>query len=507
MREQGIERVVIVGGGTAGWLAAALLIKAFGPRLTIRLVESEQIGIVGVGEATIPQIRLIHGFLGVDEDALLAASRGTIKLGIEFNDWLRPGHSYLHAFGEIGSSLGPLPFQHYWLRGRAGGHASDLWAYSLNAEAARLQRFERHQGPVRQPPGELRYAYHFDAGLFGQFLRGYAEPRGVRRTEGKVAQVHLRGEDGFIESVQLEDGSRIEGDLFLDCTGFRSLLLGAALGVGYEDWSGWLPCNRAVTVPCARTEPLRPYTQSNARPAGWQWRIPLQHRTGNGHVYCSQFMGEDEATALLLAHLDGAALGEPRALRFTSGIRRQLWARNCIAVGLASGFVEPLESTAIHIIQSTVSRLLSLWPDRHCDAALRDEFNRQARFEFESVRDFLVLHYRMTERRDTPFWRHCAELPLPPRLQHKLEIFRASGQVFRVHEELFTEGSWLQVMLGQGVMPQHWHPLADALGATQLEEFLKNLRLLVERSVANLPGHAEFVARHCLARDPSTAPG
>ncbi len=499
MTDPRIKRIVIVGGGTAGWMAAAMLAKALGPRVAIELVESEEIGIVGVGEATIPQIRLVNGFLGLDEDEVLRAAQGTIKLGIQFNDWLRPGHSYLHAFGEIGMALGPLTFQHYWLRHRAAGANPDLWAYSLNAEAARGNRFQRNTGPVRTPPGELRYAYHFDAGLYGRFLRRYAEQRGVLRTEGKVVQVHLRPEDGFIDSVQMENGERIAGDLFLDCSGFRSLLLGSALGVRFEDWSGWLPCNRAVAIACARTAPLLPITQSNARPAGWQWRIPLQHRTGNGHVYCSDFMGEDEATALLLANLDGEAIGSPRALRFTSGMRARLWQRNCVAVGLASGFVEPLESTAIHLIQSTIGRLLSLFPDRHCEVALQEEFNRQARFEFESVRDFLLLHYQSTERRDSPFWRHCAELPATPRLQEKIDIFRASGQIFRVHEELFTEGSWLQVMLGQGIAPRRYHPLADELPEDQLDAFLGNLRTLVERAVAALPDHGEFVARHCRA--------
>lgn len=498
MGDSRIRNVVIVGGGTAGWLAASTLSKALGNQVSIRLVESEEIGIVGVGEATIPQIRLVNSFLGVEEDAVLAASQGTIKLGIQFNDWLRKGHSYLHAFGEIGMSLGPLPFQHYWLRQRMQGGAPELWDWSLNAEAARGNRFQR-DAAGKTPLGELRYAYHFDAGLYGQFLRRYAEARGVRRTEGKVLQVHLRSDDGFIESVQLDSGERIAGDLFIDCSGFRSLLLGDALGVAFEDWNEWLPCNRAVTIACERTEPLAPYTQSNARPAGWQWRIPLQHRTGNGHVYCDRFMGEDEATALLLANLDGAALGQPRTLRFSSGMRQRLWERNCIAVGLASGFVEPLESTAIHIIQSTISRLLSLFPDRHCDVALRDEFNRQARFEFESVRDFLVLHYQATERDDTPFWRHCAQLPTPSRLQQKRDIFRASGQIFRVHEELFTEGSWLQVMLGQGIAPTRYHPLADAISPEQLSQFLAQLRTLVTRSAATMPIHAEFVATHCAA--------
>lgn len=502
---QEIRSVVIVGGGTAGWLAAAILAKALGSRVSIHLIESEEIGIVGVGEATIPQIRLVNSFLGLDEDEVLRAAQGTIKLGIQFNDWLRPGHSYLHAFGEIGTPLGPLPFQHYWLRRRALGPSPDLWAYSFNTAAALQHRFARNPNPAPQPPGELRYAYHFDAGLYGQFLRRYAEGRGVRRREGKVLQVHLRAEDGFIESVELESGERIGGDLFVDCSGFRSLLLGGALGVGFDDWSRWLPCNRAVAIGCERVEPLLPYTQSNARPAGWQWRIPLQHRTGNGHVYCGEFMSEDEATALLLANLDGAALGEPRVLRFTSGIRQRPWERNCVAVGLASGFVEPLESTAIHLIQSSLSRLLSLWPDRYCSEPLRAEFNRQTRFEYESVRDFLVLHYRASERRDSAFWRHCVDLPLPDRLREKIEIFRASAQVFRVHEELFTEGSWLQVLLGQGIEPERYHPLADAITSEQLDGFLANLRTLVERQVSLLPTHAQFIDANC--RAPATRIG
>ncbi|MGD9584753.1 MAG: tryptophan halogenase family protein [Lysobacterales bacterium] len=492
-----IQKVVIVGGGTAGWMAAAMLAKALGPQLAIELVESEEIGIVGVGEATIPQIRLVSSFLGLDEDAVLAASQGTIKLGIQFNDWLRPGHSYLHAFGELGMALGPLPFQHYWLRRQTEGPATDLWAYSLNAAAAAAHRFGREADASPNPA--LRYAYHFDAGLYGQFLRRYAEQGGVRRTEGRIVQVHLRPEDGFIDAVQTENGERIAGDLFLDCSGFRSLLLGSALGVAFEDWSGWLPCNRAIAVACARTAPLLPYTQSNARPAGWQWRIPLQHRTGNGHVYCSDFMSEDQASALLLANLDGEAIGSPRSLRFTSGMRARLWERNCVAVGLASGFVEPLESTAIHLIQSSIGRLLSLFPDRHCEPALQEEFNRQARFEYESVRDFLLLHYQATERRDSPFWRHCAELPSTPRLQHKIDIFRASGQIFRVHEELFTEGSWLQVLLGQGIRPSRYHPLADALPKAQLDQFLGHLQTRVAQSIDILPEHSEFVARHCPA--------
>ena len=493
-----IEKVVIIGGGTAGWMAASMLAKAFGPLLSIELVESEEIGIVGVGEATIPQIRLVNSFLGLNEDEVLVASQGTFKLGIQFNDWLRHGHSYLHAFGELGMPLGPLPFQHYWLRQRAAGKGADLWAYSLNSKAALSHRFARTANPAPTPPGELRYAYHFDAGLYGQYLRRYAEQRGVKRREGKVSEVRLRGEDGFIAAVALESGESLTGDLFLDCTGFRSLLLGQALEVGFDDWSEFLRCDRAIAVPCARREPLLPYTQSSAGTAGWQWRIPLQHRTGNGHVYCSEFMSDDEACAQLLARLDGEALAEPRMLRFRSGMRQRLWERNCVALGLASGFVEPLESTAIHLIQSGVARLLSLFPDRHCDPALAAEFNRQARFEFESVRDLLVLHYRANQRAE-PFWQQVRQTRPSPGLAAKIEVFRASGQIFRVHEELFTEGSWLQVLLGQGIEPLRYHPLADALAQAKLDEFLGNLRTLVETTLAGLPEHGRFVAEHCRA--------
>ncbi|MDZ4115417.1 MAG: tryptophan halogenase family protein [Xanthomonadaceae bacterium] len=499
MSDSRIQSVVIVGGGTAGWMAAAILAKAMGPQLSIRLIESEEIGIVGVGEATIPQIRLINSFLGVDENEVLRASQGTFKLGIEFNDWRRVGDSYLHAFGETGMPLGPLSFHHYWLRSRQAGDKFRLWDYSLNTAAAEARRFGRMDKVGDTPVGGIRYAYHFDAGLYGQFLRRYAEQRGVRRSEGKVVDVHLRAADGFIESVQMDSGERVEGDLFLDCSGFRGLLIEGALKAGFDDWSQWLPCNRAVTVASARVEPMRPYTQSNARPAGWQWRIPLQHRTGNGHVYCSDFMSEDEASALLLANLDGEALAEPRALRFTSGIRNTLWQRNCVALGLASGFVEPLESTAIHLVQSCINRLLTLFPDRHCDVALRDEFNRQTRYEFESVRDFLVLHYKATERDDTPFWRHCAQLPLPDRAARKVALFRASGQIVRENDELFTEGSWLQVMLGQGIVPQRYHPSADAISGAQLDGFLRGIRSTVVQAAAMLPGHSEYVAGHCRA--------
>ena len=499
MTDLRIRRVVIVGGGTAGWMTAAVFSRAMGEALDIRVVESDAIGTVGVGESTIPQIRNVNHFLGIDEDAMLRATRGTFKLAIQYNDWVRPGHSYFHAFGDVGLALGPLPFQQYWLRRRAESGAEDLSTYSLNATAAQACRMARIEKVGTSPMAGIKYAFQFDATLFGRMLRTYAERRGVRRTEGKVVDVRLRGEDGFIEAVVLEGGASIEGDLFIDCSGFRGLLIEGALKSGFEDWREWLACDRALAIGSAPASPMPPYTQANARPAGWQWRIPLQHRTGNGHVYCSDFMSEDEAAAILLGSLDGEPLGDPRPLRFASGVRRQIWLRNCVAIGLAAGFLEPLESTAIHLIQSGISRLLSLFPDRGFDAAIIEEYNRNTRREYEQVRDFLVLHYRTTERRDTPFWRRCAALPPPDGLRHKMEIFEATGQIFREGEELFTEHSWLQVMVGQGILPRRHHPLADNLRREKLEEFLGNIRGLIGGAVGQMSSHERFIAEHCAA--------
>ena len=499
MSDLRVKRVVIVGGGTAGWMAAAVFSRAMGESLDIHLVESDAIGTVGVGESTIPQIRNVNHFLGIDEDAMLRATSGTFKLAIQYNDWVRPGHSYLHAFGDVGLPVGPLPFQHYWLRRRAESGADDLATYSLNANTAQACRMARIEKVGSSPMTGIKYAFQFDATLYGRMLRAYAQGRGVKRTEGKIVDVRLRGEDGFIEAVVLEGGARVAGDLFIDCSGFRGLLIEGALKSGFEDWREWLACDRALAVGSAPASPMRPYTQANARPAGWQWLIPLQHRTGNGHVYCSEFMSDDEAAAILLGSLDGEPLGDPRQLRFTSGVRRQIWSRNCVAVGLSAGFLEPLESTAIHLIQSGISRLLSLFPDRGFDGAVIDEYNRNARREYEQVRDFLVLHYRTVERRDTPFWRRCAALPAPDGLRHKMEIFAATGQIFRDGEELFTEHSWLQVMVGQGILPRRHHPLADSLPREKLDEFLSSIRALIRGAVEQMSSHERFIAEHCAA--------
>ena len=499
MSDLRIRRVVIVGGGTAGWMTAAVFTRAMGESLDIHVVESDVIGTVGVGESTIPQIRNVNHFLGIDEDAMLRATSGTFKLAIQYNDWVRPGHSYMHAFGDVGLPLGPLPFQQYWLRHRVEFDRADLAPYSLNATAAQACRMARIEKVGGSPMAGIKYAFQFDATLFGRMLRTYAERRGVQRTEGKVVDVRLRGEDGFIEAVTLEGGPRIEGDLFIDCSGFRALLIGGALKSGFEDWRQWLACDRAFAVGSAPASPVRPYTQANARPAGWQWRIPLQHRTGNGHVYCSELMSDDEAAAILLGSLDGEPLGDPRPLQFTSGVRKQIWSRNCVAIGLAAGFLEPLESTAIHLAQSGISRLLSLFPDRGFDPAIIDEYNRNTRREYEQVRDFLVLHYRTTDRRDTPFWRRCVALPPPDGLRHKMEIFNATGQIFRDGEELFTEHSWLQVMVGQGILPRRHHPLADNLPREKLEEFLGSIRTLIGGAVGKMSSHERFIAEHCAA--------
>ena len=500
MDDQRIRSIVIVGGGTAGWMTAAALSKLLDRKLNIRLIESDEIGIVGVGEATIPQLRLFNATLGIDENEFIRKTEGSFKLGIEFIDWLRPGHAYIHAFGPVGGrDLGLIQFYQYWLKLRQLGEVPEIGEYTFNTIAARKGKFMRSADIQNSPLSNIAYAFHFDASLYARYLRGYSEAKGVVRTEGKIVNTLLRGEDGLIEAVMLDSGERIEGDLFIDCSGFRGLLIEQALNTGYEDWSRWLPCNRALAVPCTSVPEITPYTRSTARTAGWQWRIPLQHRIGNGYVYCSDYISDDEAAATLLANLDGPALADPRPLRFVTGMRKKFWNRNCVAIGLASGFMEPLESTSIHFIQSSIAKLISFFPDRQFNQVDIDEYNRQVQFEFERSRDFIILHYKVNEREGQPFWQRSRDMPIPDTLQHKLDLFRSNGRIYREHEELFTEVSWMQVLLGQGVLPHAYHPMVDLMPEAEIRKFVANVKQVLERSADAMPAHGDFIAKHCAA--------
>ncbi len=500
MEQPEVRKLVIVGGGTAGWITAAAFARLLGGRLQIELVESEAIGTVGVGEATIPQIIRLNAILGIDENEFIRATSGTFKLGIEFVDWGRKGSRYLHTFGDTGMTLGNVAFHHYWRRS-AGSNPDPkgLWDYSLHQMAANEARFGKLDRVGNTSMTGLAYAYHFDASRYALFLRAYAERRGVVRTEGIVESVARDGESGDIQAITLKGGRQVAGDFFIDCTGFRSLLLGDTLGVGYQDWSKWLPCDRALAVPSERLETLVPYTRATARDAGWQWRIPLQHRTGNGHVYSSGFTSDEAAADVLMQGLDTKALDDPRPLRFTTGRRETFWAHNCAAIGLSSGFLEPLESTSIHLIQSHVSRLIQLFPRAGNPQAMREEYNRRCAAEFAQIRDFLILHYHQTAREDSEFWRYCKNMDVPDSLTHKIGLFAASGRIGRDVDDLFRDASWMQVMLGQGIMPADYDPMADQVAPAQLAEFLANVKTLSARAVASLPTHEDYIARHCPA--------
>jgi len=498
--EARLGNIVIVGGGTAGWMAAAALAHAI-PSLSIQLIESEEIGIVGVGEATVPHLRAFNSSLQIDEVEFVRAVRGTFKLGIQFVDWGSLGSRYIHGFGTIGHDYRGLPFHQYWLKLQRGGKARDIGEYSLNTAAAPAGKFMSGATDVPRdsPLSQVAYAYHFDAGLYAQYLRRYAEARGVRRVEGEIVEVTLRSEDGFIESLTLKSGVKIAGELFIDCSGFRGLLIEKALQTGYEDWTHWLPCDRAVAVPSEKTAPATPYTRSTARSAGWQWRIPLQHRTGNGYVYSSVYLSDDEAAATLMANLDGAALSDARVLRFTTGRRRRMWHRNCVALGLASGFLEPLESTSIYLIQSGIARLIQMFPDRHMNAVLQERYNAEAAFEMERIRDFLILHYHATQRRDSEFWRYCGAMSIPEPLVDVIRLFHDSGRFYRNADEMFALTSWVQVMIGQHIVPTAYHPLVDQVSDAELEKLGESVRGVVASCVAVMPAHEQFIARYCQA--------
>lgn len=489
------RRIVIAGGGTAGWMAAAALARTLGQVIDLTLIESDAIGTIGVGESTIPPLVLYNRLLGIGEAEFMRATQATFKLGIMFENWKDVGETYFHSFGATGKDHWSAGFQHFWLHGLNNGQHHSYDDYCLELMAARESKF------AHLPDERMNYAYQLDAALYATFLRRMAEADGARRIEGKIAAVELHGESGNIAALALEDGSRIEGDLFIDCTGFKALLIEGALKAGFDDWRNFLACDSAIAVQTASVRPALPYTRAIAHDAGWQWRIPLQHRQGNGIVYCSRFLDHEVALERLLGSVKGDTLTEPNKIRYITGVRRKQWHRNCVAAGLAGGFLEPLESTAIHLIQRSVLRLIRMLPAGPISPRDVAEFNDQAQVDMEQIRDFLVLHYKVTQRRDSPFWQECADRVIPDSLAQKIELFRETGRVFRKNEELFSENSWTQVMMGQGIVPQSYHPITTKLRRDELDNFLSMLRTGVASTVATLPAHHDYVARYCGAAE------
>lgn len=500
----GIERICILGGGTAGWMSAAAISNKFNALgMHITLIESDQIGTVGVGEATLPHIRFFNRALGIDEASFMKATEATFKLGIEFCDWGRLGDRYIHPFGDYGLPIDGLDFHQFWLKLRQAEGAGRLDDYSYPIRAAERGRFQIPGGDIDRIGSNFGYAYQFDAGLYARFLRSYSESNGVLRKEGRVVDVELDGESGHVTAVKLDDGARVEADLFIDCSGFRGLLIEQTLETGYEDWSEWLPCNRAVAAPCEANGELVPYTRATARTAGWQWRIPLQHRTGNGHVYCSDFISDDEAADQLMSNLEGPALGDPRQLYFTTGRRKKFWNRNVVSIGLSAGFLEPLESTSIHLIQEGITTLIELFPGSHVDPVDVEEYNLRMALNFERVRDFLLLHYVATQRDDSEMWRHFSALTLPDSLQERMTAWLTRGYVLKYEFGVFLPPSWIAVMLGQNLIPAHHDPRISRYGLDDIKERLERIRRETERAVEATPTQIEFLRRHGAATNSS----
>lgn len=493
-----MKKILIVGGGTAGWMAAALFGKLFQGLYDIELVESEAIGTVGVGEATIPAIKKYNELIQLDEPEFMKRTQATFKLGVQFVNWVRDGHSYIHGFGVIGQDWEWLRCHHYWLQANQRGRARDFADYSINTAAALANKFMHARPDMGDSPiGHVAHAFQFDASLYAKYLRSLAEMHGVKRAEGRIVDVEM-AKNGDIASVTLEGDRKIAADFFIDCSGFRGLLIEQTLKTGYEDWSHWLPCDRAMAVPSKRIDPLTPFTRATARAPGWQWRIPLQHRTGNGLVYSSKHIEDDAAEKLLLSNLEGEQLANPNRLRFTSGKRRKMWNRNCLALGLAAGFLEPLESTSIHLVQSAAIRFVRLFPNDATDEATIDEFNRQSDFEWERVRDFIVLHY-WANQRDGPFWEYCRNMELPVTLQRKIDLWRSNGRIFRENDELFSEESWIEVFIGQEIMPKSYDPLVAIKSDAQIEQFLGNIAATISRCVDVMPTQNEYIDKYCPA--------
>ena len=492
-----IKKIIIVGGGSAGWMTAAALAKDLGETCEITLIESEAIGTVGVGEATIPPIRYFNQRLGIDEATFVKETNGSFKLGIEFIDWSRKGHAYFHPFGHYGAEFDSVPFYQYWMREHLNGDPTPIDEYSMGWAASKAGKFAHPSNDRRNVQSRFDYAYHFDATLYAAYLRKYAEARGVTRLEGRVVQAALNPSNGFISSVQMEDGRELDADLFVDCSGFFGLLIEKTLETGYQDWSHWLPCNRAVAAPCEKTSDILPYTKSTAKDAGWQWRIPLQHRTGNGYVYCSEYLEADEAEATLLASLDGTPTADPKHLRFVTGRRNKFWNKNCVAIGLSAGFMEPLESTSLHLIQYGIMRLLALFPDRQMSPLLADEYNALTIAEYERIRDFLILHYTATRREDTEFWRYCKNMSIPDRLTYKIEHFKTHGMVISDERELFHNPSWIAVYLGQDIVPDRAPAMARHRTGIPVQQRMQQIRSAMSEAVAAMPSHEAFIDRYC----------
>jgi tryptophan halogenase len=491
------RRIVIAGGGTAGWMMAAAIVRTLGAAVDLTIVESEAIGTIGVGESTIPPLVNFNRILGIPEPEFMRETQATFKLGILFDNWKLDGDRYFHSFGLSGQDHWSAGFQHFWLHGRARGYPQSYDDYCLELVAGMQGKF------AHLPDNRMNYAYHVDATLYGRYLRKLAEADGAKRIEGKIARVELDGESGDIAALVLEGDRRIEGDFFIDCTGFRGLLIEGALHAGFEDWTHWLPNDSAIALQTKHLGPPQPYTQAIAHDAGWQWRIPLQHRMGSGIVYCSRYLSRETALDRLMSSV-GEPLIDPIYLSFKGGVRRRQWYRNCVAVGLAGGFVEPLEATTVHLIQRAVLRIIRLMPNGRVSERDAAEFNEQQLQDITQIRDFIILHYKATERRDSPFWRHCADMEIPDSLAQKIELFRETGRVFRKNEELFAENSWVQVMMGQGIMPRAYHPIAEKLREDELDKLLTTLRDNVAKTVATLPEHQAYVAQYCGAASPQS---
>ncbi|GAA4763469.1 tryptophan 7-halogenase [Stakelama sediminis] len=498
-----VRSIVIVGGGTAGWMAAAAVSRFLnnGQR-QFTLVESDTIGTIGVGEATIPPIVNFNRMLGIEENDFMRATQATFKLGIEFVDWYRRGKRYLHPFGELGHDFEGVAFHQFWSAYRDQADVGAITDYSITAAACYANAYAPAERDPRSPLRQMTHAYHFDATLYAAYLRRRSEVQGVTRVEGRIVDVEQDGESGFVTALLLEDGRRVEGDLFLDCSGFRSLLLGKTLDVAYRDWSRWLPCDRAVALPGERLSPLPPYTRATADSAGWRWRIPLQHRTGNGHVYSSAYMDANMAEQALRDGLETPPAGEARHLGFTTGVRERFWEKNVIALGLSGGFIEPLESTSIHLIQTGISKLFWLFPDRRPSAVERREYNRLMTEQYEYIRDFIVLHYKATARDDTPFWNHVRTMDVPDSLAHKIDLFREKGRVLRYDHDLFGVPSWVAVMLGQHVLPHGHDPLVDSMDPARVQQTMQRMRATLTATAARIPSHADYIAAHCAAPAP-----